>query len=246
MRIPLAIESGSRAWGFPSPDSDYDCRFIFVRPSHDYLALFQKRDVIETPIDRVFDVGGWDLKKAITLLLKGNAVVVEWLTSPIIYAADEHFRAEFSALADRVLDRSRIARHYLHLGERIRRSDLSDPSDAPLKTLFYALRPAVMLRWLQLHHARAYGPMHFPTLVREAELPATLCSLIADLLTRKAQTRELGRGALPGPISAFMDAEFEAARQWASPREQGPSDAAHRDADDFFRRMVREFGEGPG
>jgi len=77
--IPWAIESGSRAWGFPSPDSDYDCRFIFVRSASDYLSLWPKRDVIETPLDEIFDVNGWDLIKAVRLLVQGNAVVAEWL-----------------------------------------------------------------------------------------------------------------------------------------------------------------------
>ena len=80
VRILLAIESGSRGWGFASPDSDYDCRFIFVRPRDDYLTLFPKRDVIEYPPDGLYDGNGWDLPKALKLLLKGNAVIIEWLT----------------------------------------------------------------------------------------------------------------------------------------------------------------------
>lgn len=88
MRIPWAIESGSRAWGFPSPDSDYDCRFIFVRPRDHYLALWPARDVIETPLDTTFDVNGWDLAKAVRLIAKGNATAIEWLRSSIVYAGE--------------------------------------------------------------------------------------------------------------------------------------------------------------
>jgi predicted nucleotidyltransferase len=75
--IPLAIESGSRAWGFASPDSDYDCRFLYLRRRRDYLALWPPRDVIETPLDGLLDVNGWDVAKALRLILKGNAVVIE-------------------------------------------------------------------------------------------------------------------------------------------------------------------------
>ena len=114
--VPWAIESGSRAWGFPSPDSDYDCRFIFVRQRDAYLSLWPARDVIETPLDAVFDVNGWDLAKALRLLLKGNAVVVEWLRSPIVYRGDPSFRDELLALADEVSDPARVSRHYLHVG----------------------------------------------------------------------------------------------------------------------------------
>src|SRR6186713_193776 len=81
--VRLAIESGSRAWGFPSPDSDYDCRFVYVRPVADHLVLEQARDVIEFPIEGEIDAGGWDLRKALRLALGGNAVIVEWAKSPI-------------------------------------------------------------------------------------------------------------------------------------------------------------------
>ena len=131
--IPLAIESGSRAWGFPSPDSDYDCRFIYVRKRDDYLSLFPQRDVIETPLEGEFDVNGWDIAKALKLLLKGNAVVIEWLTSPIIYGADKQFRADFQTLAARLADRELIARHYLHLGERQRRAYFADGTRIALR-----------------------------------------------------------------------------------------------------------------
>ena len=84
VRVALAIESDSRAWGFPSPDSDYDCRFIFIRPIEHHLSPWVRRDVIETPLDAVLDVNGWELGKALKLLLKGNAVIIEWLRSPIV------------------------------------------------------------------------------------------------------------------------------------------------------------------
>lgn len=122
VRIGLAVESGSRAWGFPSPDSDYDCRFIFVRSTDQYLSPWVKRDVIETPLDAVLDVNGWDVGKALKLVLKGNAVVAEWLRSSIVYRGDETLRSELLSFARRFLDRDSIGRHYLHLGQRQRRT----------------------------------------------------------------------------------------------------------------------------
>src|SRR5215470_15217825 len=198
--VLLAIESGSRAWGFPSPDSDYDCRFIYVRRREDYLALWPQRDVIEFPIDGALDVNGWDLGKALRLLLKGNAVVIEWLTSPYAYAGDVRFRDEALALAREVVRPGPIARHYRHLGERQRRTYFSDTRAVEIKKLFYALRPAVALRWLRLHPGAAIAPMHFPTLAAESDLPAEVAAIVQDLLARKAVTRELGTGTLPQPI----------------------------------------------
>ena len=109
--IPLAVESGSRAWGFPSPDSDYDCRFVYVRPVADYLDPWPRRDVVETPLDAVLDVNGWDLLKAVRLLVRGNATLLEWLRSPIVYRADDAFRATLLALAEQVVDRDALVAH---------------------------------------------------------------------------------------------------------------------------------------
>ena len=72
IKILLAVESGSRAWGFASPDSDYDVRFVYIRSLEDYLRLDAIRDVIELPIDDVLDINGWDLQKTLRLLHKWN------------------------------------------------------------------------------------------------------------------------------------------------------------------------------
>lgn len=83
--ILLAVESGSRAWGIASPDSDYDVRFIYVRKPEDYLRLDPVKDVIEWQLDEVLDINGWDLKKALIQFQRGNAALFEWAQSPIVY-----------------------------------------------------------------------------------------------------------------------------------------------------------------
>ena len=83
--VLLAVESGSRAWGFASPDSDYDVRFIYLRPLEDYLRLDPPKDTICRQPDEVLDISGWDLKKALPAFGKGNASVMEWCASPIVY-----------------------------------------------------------------------------------------------------------------------------------------------------------------
>lgn len=236
--IPLAIESGSRAWGFPSPDSDYDCRFVFVRPSDQYLSPWQLRDVIETPLEGDLDVNGWELGKAIKLLLKGNAVIIEWLTSPIVYGGDVRFRDDFLALAGRHASRELIGRHYLHLGDRQQRVYFGDGRRVAQKKIFYALRPAAALRWLRLHPDRAIAPMHFPTLMGECDAPDEVNALTQDLTSRKAVSRELGDTTLPEPIARFIAQEFEAARAQFENGAPVVSDRAKREADAFFRETV--------
>ena len=241
--IPLAIESGSRAWGFPSPDSDYDCRFIFVRPVDDYLSPWPPRDVIETPLESVLDVNGWDLGKALKLLLKGNAVVIEWLTSPIIYGADQQFRDEFLALSRRVANRSLIGQHYLHLGQRQRRTYFGDGQEVPQKKVFYALRPAAALRWLRHHPDEAVAPMHFPLLLKECDPPSDVAEIVLELISRKALSRELGSVPLPAPIATFIDSEFEVASDTFEKPARSVLAYGRQQAEEFFVATVRRFNE---
>jgi predicted nucleotidyltransferase len=241
VRIPLAIESGSRAWGFPSPDSDYDCRFVYLRPLQRYLSLWQDRDVIETPLDDVLDVNGWDLAKALRLLLKGNAVVMEWLTSPISYATDTQFKDEFLELARGVADRLLVGRHYLHLGERQRRTYFRDGKPVVQKKIFYALRPAAALRWLRTHGDDAVAPMHFPTLLSECDPPADVSAIVTELIARKSVTRELGSQPLPEPIRQFIDYEFARARDIFETEPRRASGDARKRCDAFFLASLRRF-----
>jgi predicted nucleotidyltransferase len=240
--IGLAIESGSRAWGFPSPDSDYDCRFLFVRSAEDYLTPWPKRDVIETPLVDDIDLNGWELGKALRLLLKGNAVAIEWLMSPIVYDGDAQFRAELTAFAHRWSSRAGVMRHYLHLGERQRRTYFADGKDVKIKKLFYALRPAAALRWLRLHEGAAVAPMHFARLLEESDPPSDVLATARELVRLKAETRELGSGPLPPEIEAFIDREFEAARAAIPDGMLRISSEAKSAAEAFFRTTLARLG----
>ena len=114
VRILLAVESGSRAWGFASPDSDYDVRFIYVRPKNDYLRLETIRDVIELPIDDVLDINGWDLQKTLRLLYKSNPTLFEWFSSPIVYAQTE-FADKFRKIMNEYFSTKRGIYHYINM-----------------------------------------------------------------------------------------------------------------------------------
>jgi len=240
--IPLAIESGSRAWGFPSSDSDYDCRFVFVRPLEQCLTPWPLRDVIETPLDGELDVNGWELGKALKLLSKGNAVIIEWLTSPIAYGVDETFRAAFIDLANEIADRPLVARHYLHLGRTQRERAAADPDNVAIKRLFYALRPAAALRWLRARPEASVAPMHFPTLMTECEPPSAVAAIVTELIARKAVTRELGRAAPPKELMAFIDVEFAAATEtFGGPRRRTLDDQQRKTVEAFYRKFVLEL-----
>src|SRR5512138_690870 len=115
IKIVYACESGSRAWGFPSANSDYDVRFIYIRPVDWYLSIDEKRDVIEYPINEQLDINGWDLKKALQLLRKTNPPLLEWLGSPIIYLEKYSIAEGMRQLARDYYSASNCLYHYLHM-----------------------------------------------------------------------------------------------------------------------------------
>jgi predicted nucleotidyltransferase len=239
--LPLAIESGSRAWGFSSPDSDYDCRFVFVRRAVDHIKPWPVRDVIELPMEDELDANGWDLAKALRLLLKGNAVIIEWLRSPAVYRGRAWFRDSFLDFARDVASRDAIGRHYLHLGERQRRVYFGDATSVAQKKIFYALRPAATLRWLRLRPTEAVAPMHFSTLLAECEPPAALVAEVADLMRRKAVTHELGTAPLPAAVADFIDSEFELARDvFEHGRARSTEDVKMR-TEQFYQSVVERL-----
>ena len=239
--LPLAIESGSRAWGFSSPDSDYDCRFVYVRRIAEHITPWPARDVIEFPPKDDLDANGWDLGKALRLLLKGNAVIVEWLRSPVVYRGQAWFRDGFLEFARHAATREAIGRHYLHLGERQRRVYFGDGTNVAQKKIFYALRPAATLRWLRVHPMEAIAPMHFPTLMAECDPPADLSREVSDLMRRKLATRELGAAPLPPVVASFIDSEFELARASFESGRARASEEVLAQAERFYRAVVERL-----
>ncbi len=154
VRLMFAVESGSRAWGFPSADSDYDVRFVYARPRGDYLSVREFRDVIETPLvdDAVlgvpFDLNGWDVQKAVRLALLSNPILHEWLVSPVVYAADASAVAALRAFVAGTADRDVYRYHYDRLCRSAWTQLRADSGKATVKRYCYALRPALMLGWL--------------------------------------------------------------------------------------------------
>lgn len=192
VRILLAVESGSRAWGFESPDSDYDVRFIYVRPQDWYLQLERGRDVIETPIDLPWDINGWDITKALGLMLKSNAVVLEWLTSPVVYARDMAATDMLRAFADEVLQPSALQHHYRRLAVRHWDEFIAGRAEVARKKYLYALRPALMLMHLRLHEG--VPPMSLPALIEGLPLDVEVRNAIAEFIATKRQWKESGPG----------------------------------------------------
>lgn len=214
IQILLAVESGSRAWGFHSPDSDYDVRFIYVRPVDWHLGLHEKRDVVERPINGDWDLSGWELAKALNLALGSNAVVAEWLQSPIIYQEHPGFRAELAEFCKLALDRKSVTWHYMSLLKRQRSRSLDENGQIKLKRYFYMLRPVLALRWMRINE-QAVPPMNMQNLMVGADLSANLTNALNALTERKKKLEEQGSvGAVDASLDDLINTEEHLAQDW--------------------------------
>ena len=185
-RILLAVESGSRAWGFASPDSDYDVRFIYVRPKESYLRLDRVRDVIEVPINDELDINGWDVDKALKLLHKSNPTVFEWFSSPIIYRTSE-FAEKFKPIMKKYFSSKSGLCHYLRMAEGNYREFLKGDM-VKAKKYFYVLRPILACRWIL---AKGMPPPMLFSELMESQLDEELKETVRHLLDIKMNTPEV-------------------------------------------------------
>lgn len=241
VHVAWAVESGSRAWGFPSPDSDYDCRFLYVRPLPDHLDPWPPRDVIETPLDAVLDVNGWDVLKAVRLAVVGNATPGEWLRSPLVYGGDEAFRDELLALLDAVADREGLRRHYLHVGrDQWQRSGAAEGAHVSLKKVFYGLRPAAVLHWLATHDG-VTPPMNLGELLDQAPPPAAVRDEVDRLVAAKAVTRELGDGVVPPALRDWVEGRLAAAADADRPADGDLVARRRAEAAERYRAIVERW-----
>src|SRR3954471_21908604 len=189
VRVLYACESGSRAWGFASRDSDYDVRFLYVHRRDWYLSVEDRRDVIEQPIADDLDVSGWELRKALRLLRKSNPPLLEWLKSPVVYQHDPVFVAEFGALAAEFYSPRRCFAHYLHMAFGNWRKYLADRAEVSLKKYLYVFRPLLACRWIEREMGQV--PMLFQELVAGVLEEADVRTALADLVARKQASHEL-------------------------------------------------------
>ena len=207
-KILLAVESGSRAWGFESIDSDYDVRFIYIRRPEWYLSvdLDLRRDVIERPISDLLDISGWDIRKALRLFAKSNPPLLEWLNSPIVYLERHKFADVLKALMPDYFSPVSSTYHYLHMAKGNYRDYLKGDT-VWLKKYLYALRPVLAVRWIE--QARGGVPMEFERLLLTLEGETELVYDIRQLVAAKMSGKELSRGPAIPTISNFLRDEVE-------------------------------------
>ena len=200
VRIIHAVESGSRAWGFASTDSDYDVRFIYVRPKDFYLKLESTRDIIEWQLDETLDINGWDLQKALRLLHQSNPTFFEWSNSPIIYKTTAEW-AEIQAEINTYFSNKSGLLHYLSTAHSNYREYLKGEI-VKLKKYFYVLRPLLACKWILEN--KCPPPVLFSELCN-AVLEDDMKDIVDDLLRRKICSSEVGESKRIDRLNQYID-----------------------------------------
>ncbi|GGA45406.1 nucleotidyltransferase domain-containing protein [Psychrobacillus lasiicapitis] len=210
VKVLYAVESGSRAWGFPSKDSDYDVRFIYVHQPEWYLSIDpqgigKKRDVIEVPINDLLDISGWEITKALRLFRKSNPPLLEWMRSNIIYFQQYSFVDKLRALESEVFYPNASLYHYLNMAKNNYREYLQG-SEVKIKKYFYVLRPILACKWIEEY--KTVPPIDFHELLQAMILNDNLKNEINHLLERKIKGDELDMEPRIEVINEFLESEM--------------------------------------
>ncbi|MGG2016956.1 nucleotidyltransferase domain-containing protein [Bacillus sp. S10(2024)] len=204
VKILFAVESGSRAWGFPSKDSDYDVRFVYVHRLEWYLSIEPKRDVIEYPINDALDISGWELRKALQLFSKSNPALLEWISSPIVYAKASDLSERLQEMSNQ-FDPKATVYHYLHMASKNYRAFLQG-EEVKLKKYFYVLRPILACKWLE--EKGILPPVEFEKLRNGLSLDTALLQAIEELLEKKKAGVELDVGPRITLLNEFLEEQI--------------------------------------
>ena len=237
--VLFACESGSRGWGFASPDSDYDVRFVYVHRLPWYLAVEPGRDVIEQPISGELDVSGWDLRKALQLLRDSNPTLLEWLRSPIVYRQDAAWTDRFRGLAERGFSQVRGYHHYVSMAKKNLREHLY-ADVVRYKKYLYVLRPLLAARWIR--DGRGVPPMRFAELVAATMTETGVVAEIDALLEVKMRAGESATSPRWTGIHDFIERELAVAEAHSFAK-QPKADGAPLDA--FLHDAVLHFDARP-
>ncbi len=206
LKILFAVESGSRTWGFSSKDSDYDLRFVYIRPLEWYLSIEDKRDVVEYPISDLLDISGWDLQKALYLFRSSNPSLLEWLRSPIIYLNDTSCLEQLKALSEEYFSVKANIYHYLNMANS-NYSKYLEQDKIKIKKHLYILKALLSCRWLE--NNQSLPPLEFEKLLRSQLEQGSLYKEIEKLVQNKISGNEIDLELIVGIIDNFIESELE-------------------------------------
>jgi len=236
VKVCLAVESGSRAWGFPSKDSDYDVRFIYVHQKDWYLSIDQKREVIELPINDLLDINGWEIRKALKLFRKSNPPLMEWLHSGIVYYQAFSLVDQLKAIQNQVFLPQSALYHYLNMAKGNFRDYLRG-DHVKIKKYFYVLRPVLACLWIERYNT--VPPIEFQVLVEELLEEGNLKQEILTLLARKISGDELNLEPKVNAINEFLEKEINRLEEYTKTLKVSKEDMTPV-LDNLFRDILDE------
>lgn len=204
VRVLYAVESGSRAWGVESPDSDYDVRFVYVRRREDYLKLEEQKDVIEWQLDEVLDINGWDLKKTLVQFHKGNATLFEWANSPIVYKTTEEWEAVYESAKPYFSVKAALYHYYGTANSTFKQYLQED--EVKYKKYVYALRPLLACKYIEERHE--IPSVRFEDLLKQSLLER-LREEIKEMLVIKAESDEKDLKPKMPVIQEYIEKEID-------------------------------------
>lgn len=236
VHILYACESGSRAWGIYSEDSDYDVRFIYIHHPHWYLSIDEKKDVIELPNDNLFDISGWDVRKALRLFRKSNPSLLEWLSSGIVYEQKSTFVDSLQNDIKEVFSAKSCMHHYFRMAKRNFRKELQS-KQINLKPYFYMLRPILACKWIE--RFRTMPPIRFQHLADELLDEPELKQTIDELIERKIYNDKLDLGPRIEIIDDYIERELSRLERMILSIDDQPVNVTDR-LDSLFRKTLKE------
>lgn len=204
VKILHAVESGSRAWGFESPDSDFDVRFIYVRRIDDYLKLQDTKDFIDWELNEVLDINGWDLKKALQHFHKSNATLFEWSNSPVVYYTTKEWAEIYKTASDYFACKSSMY-HYYGTANKNYHSYLMEDM-VKYKKYFYVLRPILACKWIE--KKKTPPPVLFDELKKET-LEKEMCPVVEELLKKKVKMSESDKAPKIDELNLYIENRLE-------------------------------------
>ena len=205
IKILFAVESGSRAWGFESVNSDWDVRFIYVHPKDWYLKIDDKKETIEEMLPDDLDLSGWELRKALKLFRKSNPPLMEWLKSPIVYQENYSTAEQLRALSEEYFNPKASLHHYFHMGEGNYRDYLLKET-VRTKKYFYVLRPLLACMWIEKYNT--FPPMEFDRMVEKLITDKEVLQEIVALLIVKKSGEEMGEGPRIVVLQQFIEKQI--------------------------------------
>lgn len=219
IKILYAVESGSRAWGFASADSDWDVRFIYIHRLNWYLQIDDRRETIDTITPNKIDLGGWELRKALRLFRKSNPPFLEWLYSPFVYVDKFSAADNLRKLVNTYFSPKSCIHHYLNMASG-NYKDFLDKENVITKKYFYVLRPVLACEWLRNNDTPA--PMEFQKLLNTQVKDNFVISEISKLLLIKKSAGELGIGPKNEVIDEYLRERINFYKDFVKSMERSP------------------------